>query len=167
VSGMTDFIDGWIARKWNLQTVVGSVIDPMADKMLMTVLTVCLCIQDLLPVPLAVVILGRDVLLGFSAIYYRWISLPPPKTMVRYWDFSIPSAEVHPTQISKINTALQLVLLGVCTAHPLLGTEFDTVIMGFQYLVAATTVWSGFSYVFSKNAVKILKHSSPRTSKHK
>ncbi|KAL9601889.1 MAG: hypothetical protein Q9219_002242 [cf. Caloplaca sp. 3 TL-2023] len=36
-AGATDLIDGWIARKWNLQTVVGTVIDPMADKTLMTV----------------------------------------------------------------------------------------------------------------------------------
>jgi len=63
-------------------------------------------------VPLALLILGRDVLLGLSAIYYRYISLPPPKTLARYWDFSLPSAEVRPTGISKINTALQLGLVG-------------------------------------------------------
>lgn len=67
---------------------------------------------------LAVIILGRDVGLAISAIYYRWISLPPPKTMARYWDFSLPSAEVKPTEISKINTALQLVLVGSAIALP-------------------------------------------------
>ena len=50
--------------------------------------------------------------LGIAAIYYRWISLPPPKTFARYWDFSLPSAEVRPTTISKYNTALQLALIG-------------------------------------------------------
>lgn len=48
-AGITDLVDGWIARKWNLQTVVGTVIDPMADKMLMTVLTVCLAVKGALP----------------------------------------------------------------------------------------------------------------------
>lgn len=48
-AGVTDLVDGWIARKWKLQTVVGTVIDPMADKTLMTVLTVCLAIKGLLP----------------------------------------------------------------------------------------------------------------------
>lgn len=61
---------------------------------------------------LAAVILGRDAILGLVAIYIRYISLPAPKTFVRYWDFSLPSAEVRPTGISKINTALQLVLVG-------------------------------------------------------
>lgn len=70
------------------------------------------------PVWLAVIILGRDVGLGFAAIYYRWISLPPPKTFLRYWDFSLPSAEVHPTTISKYNTFLQLALMGVTTLAP-------------------------------------------------
>ncbi len=48
------------------------------------------------------IILGRDVCLGVAAVYYRWVSLPPPKTFARYWDFSLPSAEVHPTRISKV-----------------------------------------------------------------
>lgn len=48
-AGATDLIDGWVARKWNLQTVVGTVIDPMADKTLMTVLTVSLAMQGAMP----------------------------------------------------------------------------------------------------------------------
>ncbi|KAL8922344.1 MAG: hypothetical protein Q9172_003604 [Xanthocarpia lactea] len=111
-AGATDLIDGWIARKWNLQTVIGTVIDPMADKTLMTVLTVSLAMQGAMPLPLAFLILGRDILLSLAAVYYRYISLPPPKTFARYWDFSLPSAEVHPTGISKVNTALQLGLIG-------------------------------------------------------
>jgi cardiolipin synthase len=48
-AGVTDLVDGWIARRWKLQTVVGTVIDPMADKTLMTVLTVCLAVKGILP----------------------------------------------------------------------------------------------------------------------
>ena len=48
-AGVTDLVDGWIARKWGLQTVVGTVIDPMADKALMTVVTVTLAIKGALP----------------------------------------------------------------------------------------------------------------------
>lgn len=48
-AGVSDLLDGWIARRWNLHTVVGSIIDPMADKLLMTVLTVCLATKGLLP----------------------------------------------------------------------------------------------------------------------
>ncbi len=48
-AGITDLVDGYIARRWNLQTVVGTVIDPMADKTLMTILTVCLAVKGALP----------------------------------------------------------------------------------------------------------------------
>lgn len=48
-AGVSDLLDGWIARRWQLQTVVGSVVDPMADKMLMTVLTVSLAYGGALP----------------------------------------------------------------------------------------------------------------------
>ncbi|CZR59991.1 related to cardiolipin synthase [Phialocephala subalpina] len=166
-AGITDLIDGYIARRWNLQTVVGTVIDPMADKTLMTILTVCLAIKGALPVWLAAIILGRDVGLGIAAIYYRWISLPPPKTFARYWDFSLPSAEVHPTTISKYNTALQLALIGATTAAPLLTVDVTTAMTAMQYLVATTTVWSGASYIYTKDAVKILNHEQKQAKDEK
>ena len=137
---------------------------------------------------LAIVILGRDLALTISAIYYRWISLPPPKTMARYWDFSIPSAEVKPTDISKVNTVLQLLLVGSAMALPVVPEPVTTAwslregVVGLQwvfsfsfsfvlllleltserYLTAATTILSGLSYIFSKDAVKILSKEEVR-----
>lgn len=55
------------------------------------------------------------------------------KTFTRYWDFSIPSASVHPTQISKYNTFLQLVLVGVTTVAPLLPFDLSTPLWALQY----------------------------------
>lgn len=48
-AGVTDLVDGWIARRWKLQTVAGSVIDPMADKALMIILTVTLAVKGAIP----------------------------------------------------------------------------------------------------------------------
>lgn len=48
-AGVTDLVDGWIARRWKLQTVAGSVIDPGADKALMIILTVTLAVKGALP----------------------------------------------------------------------------------------------------------------------
>ncbi|KAK5166224.1 uncharacterized protein LTR77_008485 [Saxophila tyrrhenica] len=168
-AGLTDLLDGWMARKFHLQTVAGSVIDPMADKALMIVLTVTLAVKGAIPVYLATLILGRDASLAVAAIYYRYASLPAPKTMMRYWDFSLPSAEVHPTTVSKYNTLLQLLLIGSTLALPvvtsggqyagLLGVGDEVLKQGMQYfqlLVAGTTVWSGLSYAFLRNVVTIL-----------
>jgi tRNA uridine 5-carboxymethylaminomethyl modification enzyme len=161
-AGFTDLLDGYLARRWNQQTVVGTIIDPMADKILMTIMTVALAHQGALPIWLAVVILGRDVALAISAIYYRYISLPPPKTFTRYWDFSLPSAEVRPTTISKYNTVLQLVLIGSTTALQVFPLEVVGVMTAFQYLVGVTTIWSGASYIGSKDAVKILSQKEEK-----
>ena len=100
--------------------------------------------------------------LGIAAIYYRYASLPAPKTFMRYWDFSLPSAEVHPTQISKWNTFLQLGLIGCTVVEPLVASsgilpadDVQTYLQGLQYLVAGTTLWSGASYLWTRNAVVI------------
>ena len=74
---------------------------------------------------MAVLILGRDVMLGISALYYRYVSLPPPKTFLRFWDFSLPSAEVRPTVISKYNTFLQMAYLGSGLIYPVLQVSLD------------------------------------------
>lgn len=86
------------------------------------------------PVWVTTIILGRDVGLGVAAIYYRWISLPPPKTLARYWDFSLPSAEVRPTAISKYNTFLQLALVGLTTAAPLVSTDVSSALTLLQWV---------------------------------
>ncbi|KAF2638980.1 hypothetical protein P280DRAFT_470979 [Massarina eburnea CBS 473.64] len=181
-AGTSDLLDGWIARRWKLQTVVGSVVDPMADKVLMTTLVTCLAVNGSLSLPLATLILGRDASLAVAALYFRYASLPAPKTTARYWDFSLPSAEVHPTTISKLNTFLQLILIGttmcVSLLHdptaissatnilsaPLLSVQDalggpEGVVMlvkGMSAVVAGTTVYSGLSYAWMKDAVKIL-----------
>lgn len=117
-------------------------------------------------------ILGRDASLAVAAIYYRYASLPAPKTVLRYWDFSLPSAEVHPTTVSKYNTFLQLILIGSTLALPVITTGQNEIGMfqnlglstaqlnagmgHFQWLVAATTAWSGLSYAYLKDVVTIL-----------
>src|SRR5437762_13223702 len=95
---------------------------------------------------LAAIILGRDFGLGIAAIYYRYASLPAPKTFVRYWDFSLPSAEVHPTTVSKYNTFLQLILIGSTLVLPVItdnmlpstwtSDEVHSGVRGLQYIVA-------------------------------
>jgi len=155
-AGLTDLLDGFLARRYNMSSVLGTILDPAADKALMTTLTITLTMQELIPLPLAIIILGRDFLLSLSAFYIRYSTLPHPKTFSRYWDFSLPSAEVQPTTISKVNTALQLLLMGTTTISPILPFELGLSLQGLQWLVATTTVWSGFSYMFGKNAFRIV-----------
>ncbi|KAJ3366386.1 hypothetical protein GGF32_005388 [Allomyces javanicus] len=166
VSAVTDALDGYIARNFNMRSVLGTILDPMADKALMTTLTVSLGYVGLIPLPLAVLIIGRDAGLVISSFVVRYKSLPPPKTFARFWDFSLPSAEVRPTLISKANTVLQLGLVGGALAAPVaagtaLATMWAAWAPALHWTVATTTLWSGLSYVFSRDAVRYL-HPPPK-----
>lgn len=209
-AGITDLVDGWLARKYNTQTVVGTIIDPMADKALMTIVVVGMAWKGVLPLSLTVVILGRDVLLSLSAIYYRYISLPPPRTLARYWDFSLPSAEVRPTAISKFNTFLQLGLVaftmgglafgdmkaspndvgeraaddghddktskenrdkeestGMTQLSTGLGPTGMKALEASWWIVGATTIASGLSYVGGRKGLRILSQAQTKRSRVK
>lgn len=145
----TDFLDGWIARKWNQKSVVGSIIDPAADKLLMVTLASCMVAAGQIPWWCGSIILGRDFYLGLSAFYLRYISLPPPKTFTRYWDMSIPSVQVYPSQLSKWNTLFQMVYLGLAVAAPVF-TLPATAMNTFAGLVTTTTALSWIDYIVNR-----------------
>lgn len=63
-AGITDLVDGWIARRWNMQTVLGTIVDPMADKALMTIVVVVLGVKGALPGMSKICYLRVPTLLG-------------------------------------------------------------------------------------------------------
>ncbi|CAH7667109.1 phosphatidyl synthase [Phakopsora pachyrhizi] len=157
--GFSDWLDGRLARKYpeKMSSVFGTILDPAADKILMTTLVFSLSFKGLLPLPLAVLIVGRDLLLSISAIYFRYESLPIPKTFNRFWDFSLPSAEVKPTLISKYNTMFQLILVGMTILNPILDFDLSILLVSLQWIVGFTTLVSGMSYMFSRSAIRYIK----------
>ncbi|SNX84674.1 related to CRD1 - cardiolipin synthase [Melanopsichium pennsylvanicum] len=120
IASVTDLLDGWLARKTGKYTVFGSIADPAADKALVTTMVISLAMSGMLPWIVASIILGRDVALVISAFIIRYRTLQEPKTLKRYFNPKLPSATVTPTQISKYNTFLQLLLLGLLTLYPIL-----------------------------------------------
>lgn len=79
---------------------------------MMTVMVATLGWKGLLPPSLAVLILARDVGLVLLAFRIRYVTLPRPVTLQRYFNPKLPSAQVQPTQVSKYNTFLQLLSVG-------------------------------------------------------
>lgn len=158
VAGLTDVLDGYIARNFNQMTVLGSALDPLADKLLVSVLTVTLTMSSLMPVPLAAVILGRDVLLILASLYFRYISLPPPKTFSRYCDVTNATVKLHPSNISKLNTFLQLILIASSLAAPVFGFVDHVALQSLWYLTGTTTIASGVGYYRNRHqSVEILQ----------
>ncbi|KAG8228614.1 hypothetical protein J437_LFUL009319 [Ladona fulva] len=135
----------------------GCFLDPMADKVLVGTLFVTLTYSSLIPVSLTGLIIARDLLLMAAGFYIRYLSLPPPRTVNRYFNVTLPTAQLAPTFISKVNTAVQLTLVGTTLAAPVFSYVDHPLLLGLCYLTAATTVVSGLSYVFSKNTYRIIK----------
>eukprot|EP00656_Telonema_subtile_P016862 TRINITY_DN1893_c0_g1_i1.p2 TRINITY_DN1893_c0_g1~~TRINITY_DN1893_c0_g1_i1.p2 ORF type:complete len:241 (+),score=41.01 TRINITY_DN1893_c0_g1_i1:124-846(+) len=158
VASFTDALDGFIARNVPGQkSHFGAVIDPLADKALLTCTAVTLAWSGLMPCWLVGGIIGRDVALMTGGFYLRYTSLPAPKTWARYWDGRIVSAEVTPTDISKVHTVLALGTMGASLAAPVFGLPSQEVLTGLFYLTGVTTVASGLSYATSKTAVRFIK----------
>lgn len=68
VSSITDMLDGWIARKYNQVSEYGKIFDPLADKIFVGVTVIILLIQGRFPLWLALMVLGRDLLIALGGI---------------------------------------------------------------------------------------------------
>lgn len=135
-AGVSDALDGFIARRFQLCTRLGAVLDPLADKMLVVVSVLTLAWLGLLPWWLALIVTGRDLVIvgGASAYYLR-----------------AGSVEMEPSIPSKLNTGVQILLIFAILAQAagvvriagwlpvLLGAALvTTVVSGGHYVV----VWS-------------------------
>ncbi|XP_063221896.1 probable cardiolipin synthase (CMP-forming) [Bacillus rossius redtenbacheri] len=158
VAGISDVLDGWIARTFESQaSKMGSFLDPMADKVLIAVLFLSLTYMDLIPVILTGAIIARDLLLVGAGFVIRYRSIPPPRTLSRYFDVTYATAQLAPTAISKVNTAIQLLLVASTLAAPVFGYVDHQALHVLWYVTACTTVSSAFSYLVSKNTYKYFK----------
>jgi cardiolipin synthase (CMP-forming) len=140
VAGVADALDGFIARFWKQQSLVGSYLDPLADKLLLMSAYVVLSIPSLshgAPIPLWVTILviTRDVLLVAVALVVF---------------LAVGVRRFPPTILSKINTLCQVlavVLVLLASTLPEI-RSLDLAAETCLYLVAGLTLASGLDYVY-------------------
>lgn len=100
LAGLTDGFDGLLARRFGWQSVFGSCLDPLADKLLIASSFIALALLSILPWWLVILVLLRDMTLLFGALaWLRFIRL---------------RVEFTPTNLSKINTTLQIMLVCIC-----------------------------------------------------
>jgi cardiolipin synthase (CMP-forming) len=132
VAGLTDGLDGLLARKLNQKTALGAYLDPIADKLLLSSSFVMLALGKKISWGLATIVLSRDVLLLTSAAVIL--------VVVGYRPFP-PSIYGKLTTTMQILLVFAVVLLAVVNWHWLLVVRN---ILG--YVVAGITVFSGFHY---------------------
>ncbi|XP_069624923.1 cardiolipin synthase (CMP-forming) isoform X1 [Ranitomeya imitator] len=160
LAGITDLLDGYIARNWaNQKSALGSALDPLADKILISVLYVCLTYANLIPVPLTAMIILRDIALIGAVFYVRYKTLPPPRTLGRYFNPCYATAQLEPTFISKMNTAVQLILVAASLAAPVFNYVDSVYLQALWCITAFSTVASGYSYYhYGQKTVKVLNN---------
>jgi cardiolipin synthase len=140
VAGVTDALDGFIARFWHQESPLGAYLDPMADKLLLTTAYVMLAIPAFnhgtrIPSWVTILVIARDVLLVSVAL-------------VMYLALGIK--KFQPTMLSKVNTAAQVlavVLVLVSGTFPTL-RSIELTAETCVFLVAGLTVASGLDYVY-------------------
>jgi len=132
VAGLSDALDGQLAKRFGWQTPLGGLLDPIADKLLLVVSFLCLAWLGELPVWLVGLVIVRDLVIVSGATVYH---------------FRVERLQAEPMLISKANTVLQIILvLAVVARQAGAGLPEGFVTVGV-WLVAASTVASGVAYV--------------------
>lgn len=132
IAGLTDGLDGTIARVANQQTTVGAYLDPLADKLLLTAGFVTLSLLHLVPVWVTTVIVSRDVLLMAATLVGRWTAA---------------QVDISPSVWGKATTLFQLayLLLVVTLASRRMDLQ---VLAPLLYLMVGVTTFSGGHYLY-------------------
>lgn len=134
VAGFSDGLDGYLATRFGWKSRLGGLLDPAADKLLITGMFIMLAVTQHIPVWLAVIVILRDVVIVAGALAYNFIVKPVPG---------------EPTRISKLNTALQMlfVLFVLSRAGFNWPDKITITVLGASIL--ATVVISGVDYIWS------------------
>jgi len=146
IAGLTDVLDGTMARLLNAQTKLGSYLDPIADKLLLATSFVTLAILGIIPSWLTVIVMSRDfiILLGIAILSLMSVTF-----------------EIKPAFISKVTTALQIgavffALFYKAVTHDL---NYNWILTLF-WLTALFTVASGLVYII--RWIKIINRTNPK-----
>ncbi|MEJ2141700.1 MAG: CDP-alcohol phosphatidyltransferase family protein [Gammaproteobacteria bacterium] len=133
IAGISDGVDGFLARHFNWQTELGAILDPIGDKLLMVFSYLTLGWMAQLPAWLVALVIARDIIIVAGTLVYQKLT---------------GDKAIEPLYISKVNTVVQILLVVVVIyslAFLVLPAWISTSLIFF---VAVTTVTSGVSYVY-------------------
>jgi cardiolipin synthase len=140
VAGISDGVDGFVARHFNQRSKLGGYLDPMADKLLLVSIFVVVGFMGELPLWLVIVAVSRDVLIVCAVLLSTVMGNP---------------VEMKPLMVSKANTAVQIVLASVVLAELAFAADFGPIRPALIVLSGLLTVASAGAYL-----VAWLRHMS-------
>lgn len=133
LAGLSDGLDGYLAKRYGWVTRLGSLLDPIADKLLLISCYIASGWMGLLPLWLSWAVVLRDVTIVTGAVSYYLLLRP---------------FEGQPLWMSKLNTVFQILLLFVVMLHNSWMPLPESIPMTLIYIVLFTTVTSGAQYVY-------------------
>lgn len=178
LAGISDYADGYIAKNYNAATVLGTYLDPLADKIFINGLAISLTVSGVLPIWCCFTWLGRDVLLiGMS---YKMVAKATEGTGHAVMNPDRTPLKIEPSLISKGNTVLQFgtLSLGMGAASWYGGNVADVglwdisigdcvvgmnLMESMSLITCGTTVWSGMGYLDGKSVTSSDNASSDST----
>ena len=132
LAGISDAVDGFLAKRFHMTTVLGAYLDPLADKALIVSIYLTLGINGEIPRWLVILVVSRDILI-VGGIMLSWLMGSPLK--------------IKPLLVSKLNTVVQIVFACVVLGSLGFGLHVDTVKLVFMGLVAVLTLLSVAAYL--------------------
>ena len=133
IAGLSDGLDGYLAKHYGWVTRLGSLLDPLADKLLQISVSVACGWLGLIPAWLVALVILRDLVIVTGAIIYH----------NKFGPF-----EGEPLISSKLNTVMQLGLLTIVMVNKAILPVAEPMIHVLIFFVVVTTLWSGASYVY-------------------
>lgn len=133
IAGVSDGLDGWIAKHYRITSRLGAILDPVADKVLLLSSYVMLMLLDHLPFWLVLTVVFRDLLIVGGYLVYTSL---------------VASVQMRPSLLSKFNTVMQIVLVLAVLVQEAVGFHYPLSLDALVYTVFATTVASGAHYVW-------------------
>ena len=132
VAGISDGVDGFLARRFDWRTRLGAYLDPLADKALVASVFVTLGFLKVIPAWLVITVVSRDVLIVGAVLLSRLMDRP---------------VRVTPLMVSKVNTVAQIVFLVSVLGIAALGQPLDVLVDYGSIPVALLTALSGAAYL--------------------
>uniref|UniRef100_A0A3Q1EUN7 cardiolipin synthase (CMP-forming) n=1 Tax=Acanthochromis polyacanthus TaxID=80966 RepID=A0A3Q1EUN7_9TELE len=161
LAGATDLLDGYIARTWPTQkSALGSALDPLADKILISILYVSLTYADIFYTQneLSVNTLCHSCVFWMYSKPVFFLQV----TLSKFFNPCYTTAQLKPTLFSKVNTAIQLCLVAASLAAPVFQYTDSILLQCLWYVTAVTTAASGYSYWhYGRKTVQVLNTRTP------
>jgi cardiolipin synthase len=149
VAGISDGLDGWLAKRLKATTRVGAILDPAADKILLLSAYVMLTVLGHIPFWLMLSVAFRDLLIVGGYIAYTSVVGP---------------VNMQPSYLSKFNTFMQITLIIVLLTSQATGISWSLVNDLLIYAVLATTIASGAHYIWIWGVMKEIEPASSSRS---